>query len=429
MNIICLSEFFKKLHSGQKKVLFGNFVALSLVQGTSYLLPLITLPYLVRVLGVEKFGLIAFSQAFIWYFVVITDYGFNLSATKEISIHRKDKEKVSAIFSSVLAVKFMLTILSAMILFFLVLFIEKFRNDWQIYFMTFGTVIGQALFPVWLFQGMEKMKYIAVLVITIKSIFIIPIFILVTSPEDCIYVPLVNSLSFLTSGLLSLWVVFRHFGISFNWPTVVDIQHQLKEGWHVFISTFAVNLYTVSNAFILGLFTNNTFVGYYSVAEKLIKAAQGLFAPILHSVYPYISKLVVESHENALHFIRKLIMLVGSGSFIVSLLTFIFAEFIVDIALGKQYQQSVAVLRILAFLPFIAGLNNIFGTQIMLTFNFKKAFSRILICAGFLSIGLAMVLAPLYQHIGVSIAALTTEIFVTISMFFCLKRKGINVLR
>jgi len=93
--MIYLSEFFKKINYGHKKTLLGNFVSLSFLQGTNYLLPLITLPYLVRVLGAEKFGVIAFAQAFIQYFVVLTDYGFNLSATTEISVHSGNEEKVS----------------------------------------------------------------------------------------------------------------------------------------------------------------------------------------------------------------------------------------------------------------------------------------------------------------------------------------------
>jgi len=189
----------------------------------------------------------------------------------------------------------------------------------------------------------------------------------------------------------------------------------------------AISLYTTSNTFILGLFTNNTIVGYYAAAEKIIKAIQGLLNPISQTVYPYISKLASESKERALNFIRKLVKIVGGISFVISFSIFIFADFVVNILLGSQYQQSIIVLRILAFLPFIIGLSNIFGIQTMLTFNLKQAFSKILISAGLLNIVLALILAPLYQHIGISIAVLTTEIFVTLSMFFYLKRKGIKI--
>jgi len=232
---------------------------------------------------------------------------------------------------------------------------------------------------------------------------------------------------FLVAGGLSLRIVSKDFRVKFILPTIEAIKHQLKEGWHVFISTMAISLYTVSNAFILGLFTSNTIVGYYSASERIIKATQGLLTPVSQTVYPYISQLVIESKERALSFIRRLVKVVGIGNFMISLLIFLLAAPIVNIVLGNQYHQSIIVLQILAFLPFIIGLSNIFGIQTMLTFNLKRAFSKILISAGLLNVTLALILAPLYQHIGVSIAVLITEIFVTLSMFLYLAKKGIKL--
>ena len=413
--------------SSTKKRLFENFISLSTLQAVNYLLPLITLPYLVRVLSPEKFGLIAFAQAFIGYFIILTDYGFNLSATREISINRENKEKITEIFSSVMTVKFFLGIISFFILGLILISIPKFRDDWLIYIFTFGMVFGGVLFPVWFFQGMERMRYITILNLVARGIFTVCIFIFIRKMADYLYVPLINSMGFIVAGSLSLRIVSKDFKIKFQIPTIESIKYQLKEGWHIFISTAAISLYTTSNAFILGIFTNNIIVGYYSAAEGLIRAVQGLLTPISQTVYPYISKLVNESKDKALSFIRKLTILVGSGSFIMSLLVFLLAVPIVNIVLGSQYQQSIIVLKILAFLPFITGLSNIFGIQTMLTFNLKKAFSRILIFAGLLNITLALILAPFYRHVGVSIAVLITEIFVTLSMFLYLIKKGIKI--
>lgn len=415
------------LRDAAKKRLLENFFSLSILQGANYILPLITLPYLVRVLGPEKYGLIAFAQSFIQYFVILTDYGFNLSATREISINRDDKEKISQIFSSVMVAKFLLGILSFIVLVLSLAFIPRFRSEWLIYVLTFGIVVGNILFPVWFFQGMESMKYITILNITAKLIFTACIFVFIGGKSDYIYVPLINSLGYLVTGWLSLRIIFSKFGVKLIIPKIQAIKHQLKEGWYIFISTVAISLYTTSNTFILGLFTSNTVVGYYSAAEKIVKALQGILTPLSQTVYPYISRLASESKQKALAFIRKLVTLVGSGSFAISLLTFLLARPIVNVVLGAQYQDSIVVLKILAFLPFVIALSNVFGIQTMLTFNLKGAFSRILVLAGILNILLALILVPIYQHVGTSISALVTEMFVTVAMFFYLCSKGIKV--
>jgi PST family polysaccharide transporter len=422
--IKCIKQY---LNTEDKKRLFSNFLSLAVLQGTNYILPLITLPYLVRVLGAEKFGLIMFAQAFIQYFVILTDYGFNLSATREISIYRDNKEKVSKIFSSVMLIKFGLLILSFIIMSIIVFSFEKFRQDWLVYYLTFGIVIGQVLFPVWFFQGMERMKYITFLNIFAKIVFTILIFVVIHKASDYIYVPLINSLGFLVAGFLSIFLIFKNFELSLKTPGLNQIIYFLKEGWHIFISTVAISVYTISNTFILGLFTNNTIVGYYSAAEKIIKAVQGLFTPVSQTIYPYISKLLHESKEKGLLFIRKVILIMGIVSLIISILILLLAQPIVLILLGEKYLQSVIVLKIMSFLPFIIMLSNILGIQTMVTLGYKKVFSNILISAGIINLVLAFILVPLYQHVGISIAVLISEIFVTVVMFIYLTNRGINL--
>jgi PST family polysaccharide transporter len=412
-----------------KRILISNFLSLSSVQAVNYILPLITIPYLVRVLGPEKFGLIAFAQAFIQYFVLLTDYGFNLSATREISINRDNKEKISEIFSSIMLIKISLMILSFLILCLLVYSIDKFRTEWLIYFLTFGIILGNVLLPVWLFQGMERMKQLALLNILPRMIFTVSIFIFIRIQSDYIYIPLINSLGFIVSGLISLWIVVRKFEIKIKIPTFVEIKHELKEGWHIFISTVSISLYTTSNTFILGIFTNNTIVGYYSAGEKIVKAVQGLMGPLSQTIYPHISKLASESREAALIFVRKIVKVVGVPAFFVSLALLIFAPQISNIILGRQFKESIPVIQILSFLPFIIGLSNIFGIQTMLNFGLKEIFTKILMMASVINILLALILVTPLQHIGISLSVLVTEIFVTSYMFIVLQRNGLKVLQ
>jgi PST family polysaccharide transporter len=408
--------------------LLENFISLSTLQVANYILPLITLPYLVRVLGPEKFGLIAFAQAFIGYFNVLTDYGFNLSATRDISINRKDNDKVSEIFSSVIIIKFGLLILSLFIMTLIIFSFDKFRSEWPIYYLTFGMVIGQVLFPVWFFQGMEKMKYITFLNILARIIFTISIFIFVKNASDFLYVPILSSLGSIVAGILAFWIVFKDFGVKFRMPDFERVKFHLKEGWYIFISTVAISLYTTSNTFILGLFTNNIIVGYYSAAEKIIRAAQGLLSPVSQTIFPHVSKLMNESKDAGIKFIRRITYLIGGLSFVISLVIFILANLIVEIILGSQYTESIIILRILAFLPFLVGLSNVFGIQTMLTLNYKKTFTNIIVFASGVNIFLAIILVPIYNDIGTSISVLITEMIITISMFLFLESKGIKIL-
>jgi len=411
--------------SPTRKRLTGNFFSLSILQALNYILPLITLPYLVRVLGPEKYGLISFAQAFIGYFIILTDYGFSLSATREISIHRDNKEKVSEIFSSVMTIKFFLGILSFIILAIMLALIPRFGQDWLIYILTFGTVLGNILFPIWFFQGMENMKWITILNIVSKTIFTICIFIFIHRVSDYPYVALINSLGYLVAGIISLIIVFKNFKVKFVLPKLENIKYQLKEGWHIFVSNIAISLYTTSNTFILGLFTNNTIVGYYSGAEKIVKAVQGLINPISQTIYPYFSKLYTENKQRAVDLLKKILSLVGISTFLISIIINIFAPLICKIILGPEFSESIPVLKILIFIVFAIGVNNILGIQGLVGFGYKKDFTKIVVICSLVHLGLITILIWQYGLIGVAIGTVITESLISIIEYYCLKRKRI----
>lgn len=408
----------------EKKRLVSNIFSLGVLQGASYILPLLTVPYLVRVLGPEYFGLLAFATATIMYFMVITDYGFNLSATRQISIHRDDKAKLNEIFSSVMMIKIALMVVSFGLMALLVFSFEKFSQHWEVYFITFGMVIGQVLFPVWLFQGMERMKYITYLHISAKAFFTVCVFIFVKEQSDYLMVPLLTALGFIVAGVWSLYLVKKKFGIRFQWQAAQTLKFQLAEGWHVFFSSMAISLYTISTTFILGLFTDNIVVGYFAAADKIVQAVKGLYAPVSQSIYPLIGKKIHEDKQAGLAFVHKTKWIVGTGMFVISATLFMLAEPIVNLLLGEQYQQSILLLQIMAFLPFIIALSNMYGIQTMLNLGYKQAFSRILVAAALLGVGLSFVLVPIYEGIGTAITLLAVEIFVTIVMYIFLRLKG-----
>jgi PST family polysaccharide transporter len=359
------------------------------------------------------------------YFALITDYGFNLSATHQISIHRHNHEKISKIFSSIIIIKTILLTLSIFFIFLLVIFVEKFNQNWEVYLISFGIVIGQALFPIWLFQGLEKMKIITIISLFTRIIFLILIFIFVRDQSDYLLVPLFNSISLILGGAWSLHIVINKLGYKFRWQSFEELVYQIKNGWHIFFSSAAISCYTASTTFILGLLTNNTIVGLFSAAEKIIQASIAIYTPVSQAIYPMMGKLFVENKASALRFVKKLISFIVVPMFLISASLYFFSDYIVNIILGSQYANSAVILRIMSPLPLIVALSNIFGIQIMLNLGFKSAFSKILSAAALLGIISNLVSVNFYQEIGSAYTILLIEIFVTASMFFYLIRKSI----
>jgi len=344
------------------KRLKSNFISLSFLQAANYILPLLTLPYLIKILGIENFGLLAFATAVIAYFGILTDYGFNLTATKEISIHRNNPEKITEIFSSVMSIKLILLLLSFTILSAIVFSIELFSNSWQIYLLTFGSIIGQFLFPVWFFQGIEQMKYITLLNLLSKTIFTLAIFILVTKESDIYLVPLLFSIGSIIAGILSLFIIYIKFNLHFKIQKINTIKYYFLDGWHVFLSRLYVSLYSTSNTILLGLMTNNVIVGYYAITEKIVLAIGGISEPVNQTIYPYLAKKYKENFYDFINFLKKMALYFTIGSFILFLLSEYFVDELVYLIQGNYDAHismllSIFLFRILLF-PFGALLSN-----------------------------------------------------------------------
>ncbi|ADV46660.1 oligosaccharide flippase family protein [Nitratifractor salsuginis] len=354
------------VNTEDKKRLLSNFLSLSLLQAFTYILPLLTLPYLVRVLGADKFGLVMFAQSFIMFFSILVDYGFNLSATREIAIHRDNKEKITEIFSSVMQIKFILIVVSFIILSIIVFTFEKFSNDWKLYYLTFLFVIGQAFFPIWYFQGMERMKYITIVNVFSKLLFTIFIFVFIRNKNDYILVPVLNSLGFILGGIISLWMIYKYFNLTFKIQSFQTMMVYFKDSSQFFLSRVSLSIYTSANTFVLGLFTNTTLVGYYSIAEKLYQAMSGIYHPIINTIYPYLSK------TKNIFFYNKLFIIISIINTIGVIFIYLFSNDIIDIIFKIKSMEVNTVLLIFVTSSILHVPAILLGYPLLAAFGYPK---------------------------------------------------------
>ncbi|MEP9404205.1 flippase [Sphingomonas sp. VNH70] len=402
-----------------------NAAALGLLQIVNLALPLLALPYLAHVLGQDDLGRMAFALSVAQIFVILTDYGFTLSGPKNIALHRDDIDAVAGIWSAITCIRVAFSIAGFGLLWLLALCFERFARDLPILIAAYGMVVGNILYPQWLFQGLERLKAVSAIQVAARLIAFGALFVVVKGPDDLYLATFLQGSGFLIGGLLALPRTLSALrGGRITWPTGAQLRHQLHEGWHVFLSTAAINIYTSSNAFFLGLLAPAAVVGQFHVAERIIRAVQMLYAPIGNALYPHASRLAAQAPEQLLAFNRKLLIFLGGAAAAVSIAIFLLAPFVVGMLFGPDYALSIQVLRILSPLPFIVVCSNIFGTQTMIPLGMSKIFSRILLISAIFNLVVFIPLAYYYGAIGAAMANIAVEIGVTLAMVAALRATG-----
>lgn len=413
-------SLFKNYH-----LLLENIFSLMTIRGLEYVMQFITFPYLVRVLGVSTFGSIAFAQSIIQYFTLFTDYGFNLTGPKDIAKHDDITER-GQYFANIFWAKMLLlgigTIAFGVICW---VFRQYTSYDVPLLVVIYITVIGNVIFPIWFFQGIQQMRYITIVNAIARFCSVVGIFLLVQTKADYLWAGFLQGVPPFIAGLISWYILRKKYPETWCLPTLQGIHQTLRDAKDVFISTVAINIYTASNTVILGFMTNTTVVGYFSAAYKIINCVQQGTAPITQAVYPHVSKMMSHDRAGALRFIKKLLYLFGGGNLVISLILLLGAGPIIQILLGNGYTDSVVMLRILAMLPFIIAVSNIFGVQTMLPFGLHRAFSKIITASAVLNTVLVFPLIYLLGGNGTCISMVVTECFVTLTMGIVLKKKQI----
>ena len=316
-----------------------------------------------------------------------------------------------------MTVKLILVGVSFLILLVTINLIPRFRQDWLVYILSFGAVAGNTLFPVWLFQGKEKMAYTAGINAIGGITYAISVFVLVRTPADYLYVPLLNSLFLLVTGILGLYIAFRKFGLEFVFQTYEDIQRELKTGWHIFLSIVAINAYTTTRVFAVGLLTNNILTGYYSIAERIAGFIQSFpMDSFTQAIYPRLNKVFIKNKRRAVRLMHRAQHYTTTGFVICLPILFFFSPLITRIICGRSYPEVILALRFLIVSVFLVGANA-FRVQFLLVCGRSDIYSKLHIAAALVGLPLIFVLIHYFSYLGAAISTTIIEAGVIIVTF------------
>ena len=396
--------------------LLESFFSLSLMQALNGLLPLVTIPYLLDVIHADKFGLINISQAVIYYFQILVDYGFNMTATRQIAIYRDNLNRISSIFSAVLIIKLLLTGLGAVLLFLIVNVAPSFRENSNLFYLTYLTVIGYAFFPTWFFQGIEKMRYLTLLNLVAKVIFTVLIFLCVKKEKDYLLVPVFTGLGFIISSVLAIFIACYVYKVNLRKVNKRHLLFQLNDGFPIFISNFSISFYRSANPILLGFFTNSMTVGYYSVAEKLMKGLQSIVNSLAQALFPHMSRKLETylTTQMKVKAIFKPTIMISVGLVLISLVIYFTASFWVELFVHSKNNETIACLRILSFVITFGGINYLLGFIGLININQRKALMLFVVLSGVIAIISAAVLSYYLGSIGAAYSMLFAEVILLI---------------
>lgn len=391
-----LKQLFARLkQSKDGKTLVANFGYLSLLQVAGYVFPLITMPYLARVIGVEGFGKIAFAAAIMVWFQTIADWGFNYTATRDVAKNRDDKEKVSEIFSNVLWARILLMLVSFVALAICVMTIPKLRENADVIMISFLMIPGHIMFPDWFFQAMERMKYITILNIISKTLFTIAIFLFIKEREDYILQPLFTSLGFVVSGIIAMYYILIKWKIRLHFTSFKVIIKTIKSSTDVFINNLMPNLWNALSTVLLGFLWGNVANGILDAGKRFQQTCGNLFGVVTRVFYPFLSRRI-DQH-------RLYVKVSMSLAFVMMLLLFVFAPIIIDIFFGEEFSESVIVLRLYAISLLFWALDNVYGVNYMLVNGYDKQLRNMTIISSIVACISAYPLIYFYSYVGVAI--------------------------
>lgn len=407
-----------------------NVVSLFSLHVANMLLPLLTVPYVVRIIGPERLGLLNFSQAFIAYFTLLINYGFDMAAVRTIAANRTNQEITNRVFSEVMTGKAFLWVVSTIIFGLISWFVPDFRTHFWLHLCTYIGCIGIVFFPVWLYQAMESLGRVALFNMITKVLVMLTVFVFIRQPDDYTYQNLSLSLSQVAVSFIAFYVAINRFKITFSLPTVAQMLKRFREDSTLFFTSVVATLYAGSNVFLLGLFSTAYSVGIFSAGTRIVGIAQSFVSLALNQAFfPIVASAFGQGEEKGLNIVRTIFFPVMALMLLISASLWLIAPVFIPLFYGTKFDDAILVLRIVSLLPITLGLNNLLGVHTMLSLRMDKAFFRISALGSVISLSLNALLIQRFGSVGVACSWVTTEAFVTLAFYVYLRHKGVQVVK
>jgi len=378
--------------------------------------PILLIPFYGHVLGAAGFGLVSQGQAFATIIAIIVDYGFQLTAVRNVVASRDDPQALGRIFADVLAAKFFLAflvVLGSIAVFFLV---PVFRTEPLLYIasLAFGIVQGLSLY--WYFCG--RLHYITAGCLELGGRLLAAALIFAIV-RDASHAWLVQALFALSMGaffILGLGIAYRH--VPFTPFSIKGARAMLSTGTHIFTLAVVGAIYSNANVLLLGFVASPVIVGIFSGAEKIAKLSITPFAPIRQIFFPMVTAKRADDPRSAWLLIRRLMLVSMSFCAIVAIVIFVFAEPIVEIVLGPTFLPSIPVLRVMAVTPILLVVTECLGTLWLLPNRMDKVMTCIMAISGAFHVLLFMVLSKSFGAVGSGVAVVASQFLIFVLVYW-----------
>ena len=409
------------LNNKDSRILISNFGYLSILQIAGYIFPLITIPYLARTVGAYGFGKIAFASAVNTWFLSVVTWGFDYTATREVARNRNNKERVSEVFSNVIWTRFFLTLICFSILSLLTFIIPDFRDNRGVLFVTFLMIPGHVLFPEWMFQALERMKYITLLSLLSKFVFTLAVFVFIHKPSDYILQPLFTSIGFVVSGIVSLYLILYRWGYRLLPPSFTIIRKTIKGSADVFINNFTPNLYNSMSVVLLGAFHGSVSTGILSSGQKCLDIVKQFMNVLSRTFFPYLSRRL-DKHTL---YARISVTIAASAT----LLLIILAPTFIKLFYTEEFNDGIFLSIILAPSLLFLTISDVYGTNYLILKGYEHQLRNISMVCSIIGFTIAFPLVYFLDYYGAATTIVFTRFILSMSTyFFARKVKQLNKL-